>query len=122
MGDGEGGRSSLLLEWTNDMGCGTNEGGDNRQDRINCNIVIQYNCRLPSDDLNDLRDGTNTKMRDYRWPGTIKTLSDYEEDYKKRKMKYVKKIEGIHETFEEYDKCVKRPRNGGRWFKFLAFH
>ena len=103
-------RSSLLLEWTNDMGCGTNDGGDNAQDRVNCNAVVQYMCRPPNDDLDDMRDGFSHRTQGYKGVGRNEGVPQFA----KRKQEHVKMGRGLHETFEEYDKCAHRARNLGR--------
>ena len=39
-GDSAGQESELLIEWTNQHGCGGNQ--DNDPHKLNCNLVLQY--------------------------------------------------------------------------------
>ena len=66
-GPSSGGKSTLLLEWTNQHGCGGNENTDPH--KLNCNHVIQYMCQPqqggPTDDRDKLRNGANTNTQDF---------------------------------------------------------
>ena len=42
-GSAAGGTSSLVVEWTNQHGCGGDEDSDPH--KLNCNIVLQYMCQ-----------------------------------------------------------------------------
>ena len=105
-----GGKTSLMLEWTNDLGCGTNVNDDNEQDNVNCNVVIQFNCRPPIDDLDNMRDGFSASTQDYDSPSDGESLADYN----RRKEDEVRSNRGVHETMWEYDRCRRRPRNQGK--------
>ena len=54
--------TTLLMEWTNQHGCGGNE-GDKPQVNMICQYIIQFMCRPDSDTPSPqdrLRDGTST--------------------------------------------------------------
>ena len=56
-GPGKQDISSLVLEWTNQHGCGKDDKKNNR--KTNCDFIIQYMIR------DDLRDGINTQTQDF---------------------------------------------------------
>ena len=56
-GPGSGDISSLVLEWTNQHGCGKDDKKNNR--KVNCDFIIQYRVD------NELRDGINTQTQDF---------------------------------------------------------
>ena len=45
-----GGRSNLVVEWTNQHGCGGDE--DDDPHKLNCNMVLQYMCQ-PGDETDN---------------------------------------------------------------------
>ena len=107
-------KTSLWLEWTNDEGCGTATSGWETQEQMNCNVVIQFNCRPPSNDSDNMREGTDPHTNEWRyyWHHHAEETSV---QYKERKDKHVKYDRGVHETFDEYDKCYNRRRNKGNF-------
>ena len=68
--DAETDRSELLIEWTNQHGCGVNE-ADN-PNKLNCQILLQFMCcdedRCDDRDVEGdvLRDGTNLQDLQYQ--------------------------------------------------------
>jgi hypothetical protein len=100
-------KTSLWLEWTNDEGCGTSTGGDNQQEQMNCNVIIQFNCRPPSNDKDNMREGTSHDTNDYRH-SRHGPASETSTEYEERKKNHVRDNRGVHETFEEYEKCHNR--------------
>ena len=112
-------KTSLMMEWTNDEGCGTNTHSDNLQRQLNCNIVIQFNCRPASvddDDRDFMRDGTDHNTNEYHHS---RRNPENKQDYDGRRNR-VRRERAVHETFEEYDKCYKRNRNEGMWGKMYV--
>ena len=62
--------SRLVVEWTNQHGCGGNE--DNTPHKLNCDVVIQYMDVDPKDPSysqqsseGGMRDGVNTNTQNY---------------------------------------------------------
>lgn len=72
--------SELPIEWTAQHGCGDNN-------KVNCEIVIQYMC-------GDVRDGTPTSLTD------AATETVPEDSTASKNPKY-----GVHESFEYYKQC-----------------
>ena len=107
--------SRLLVEWTNQHGCGDTES------KVECNIVIQYMCqsngthddypRGDDDDEEDveertlyLRDGTSTDTQKYTPPikgENTRYISRMERNYEDNS----DYKEGLHETVWWYDTC-----------------
>lgn len=103
--------TTLLLEWTNQHGCGGNE-GDKPQVNMICQYIIQFMCQ-PEGTTNDtMRDGTSTDRQDYE-PYRHHNLPESAEKYEERKAKNVKADRGLHERHEWHDKCRTRQRNKG---------
>jgi len=46
----DGGRSDLVVEWTNQHGCGGDE--DDDPHKLNCNMVLQYMCQPGDETMN----------------------------------------------------------------------
>jgi len=61
--------SKLIVEWTNQHGCGGNE--DTNPHKLNCNVVIQYMDVDPKEEAfgklseGGFRDGTNTNTQNF---------------------------------------------------------
>lgn len=66
-GNGNNDVTELIVEWTNQHGCGDN---DRRFDpsKLNCNIVIQYmeqDASMNTNSKDRMRDGTTTNQQAY---------------------------------------------------------
>lgn len=108
--------SELSMEWTNQHGCGGNEGSDPQ--KLNCDIIIQYMCQT-TDGLQaaggklktvaapmipgaeSLRDGANTNT-----PNTITDSEDTATITSNLN-------KGHHESEQYYYECQTRSRNKG---------
>ena len=61
--------STMIVEWTNQHGCGGND--DNNPSKLNCDITIQYMDADPKEEAygrtseGGFRDGTNTGTQNY---------------------------------------------------------
>jgi len=111
---GLNGVSELLLQWTNQHGCGA-DGASGPSGKLNCNIVLQYKCQknneavAPADSVT-LRNGKETNTQDYT------ETNDQDEAQGKlrgRRNGNVKATRGLQESWEWYDACYKRERNKG---------
>ncbi|EDV25347.1 uncharacterized protein TRIADDRAFT_55329 [Trichoplax adhaerens] len=110
------GKSTLLLEWTNQHGCGGNE--DTDPHKVNCNLVMQYMCQPqqggPADDRDKLRNGANTLRQDYSPLNNARELrTETQQQKQNRKNGNVKSDRALQESWEWYDKCRIRQRNQG---------
>ncbi|XP_072025685.1 LOW QUALITY PROTEIN: protein DD3-3-like [Amphiura filiformis] len=108
--DGEG-VSQLVIEWTNQHGCGGNEDSDPH--KLNCNMVIQYLCHednLGAADTDRLRDGTSTDTQKHT---RIKDLDETPANARDRRDGDVDQDECLQEPWDWYDKCYNRERNAG---------
>lgn len=89
--------SLLSVEWTNQHGCGKN-------DKLYCNIVLQYMCSASdAPPTQRVRDGTttNTITNDANGPVATDGNGDL--------------LFGMHEPREVYTACETRERNKGLW-------
>ena len=60
-GNASDGISNLVVEWTNQHGCGGDE--DNDPHKLNCNLVLQYMCQ-PGDETDTRKfSGRGYKLR-----------------------------------------------------------
>ena len=114
--------SKLLVEWTNQHGCGESE-------KNNCNVVIQYMCQSNGTDEDypsssrrgeewvkrDLymRDGGSTRQQSYAEPSKRESDGSYERRMEKNSKYVVSSSLGLHETVWWYDSCKYREANGG---------
>lgn len=97
--------SRLVVEWTNQHGCGGNEKTDPY--KLNCNIVIQYTC--DSDDT--VRDpAMQVLLRDGRNTGTPDDAGNVGDITGKMAQNADK---GHHESEAYYYECTRRERNKG---------
>jgi len=106
--------TNLVIEWTNQHGCGGNENNDPH--KLNCNIVIQY--MVQDYDGNQgvtqalrferLRNGRNTQTQNYQ----SGNLQEQRSAYLNRRNN-VQVDRGLHESFDYYDDCYTRTRNTG---------
>jgi hypothetical protein len=101
----------LPISWTNQHGCGA-DSGPTKNVNTHCNIVIQYMCR-PDDEDEELRlrDGTSTQTNEFD-KGNPNDDTERESKYKDR-LRKVREDRGLHESFDNYDKCQRRERNRG---------
>ncbi|XP_067684974.1 protein DD3-3-like [Haliotis asinina] len=106
------GESRLVLEWTNQHGCGGNE--DDSPQKQNCALILQYLCQddvdTPTGSADTLRNGVKTQTQDYKKPDS---LTESKSDSQTRKNDAVKSDRGLHESWAWYDKCYLRERNKG---------
>ena len=89
----------MKIEYTQQHGCGGRSTVDTL--KTNCVNVLQYMCQDASTDSNDmdlLRDGTNTNQQDYS-----DSILKKRDDYNNAKKKDVKIEKGLHETWDWYD-------------------
>ena len=65
-----------------------------------------------SNDKDNMREGTSHDTNDYRHSRdpSKETSTEFEE----RKNSHVKDYRGVHETYEEYEKCHNRQGNAGK--------
>nr|XP_039273175.1 protein DD3-3-like [Styela clava] len=110
--DSLSGRSELVVQWTNQHGCGGNE--DTDPHKLNCNIVLQYLCQddVDSAALDDgftLRNGISTDSQNYNNIASTSTKADFDA----RKNQDAKVNRAVHEPWWSYDACNKRERNKG---------
>jgi len=88
--------SLLSVEWTAQHGCGINE-------KLVCNIVLQYICSNSDADPVDLvRDGVTTNTITNNAGGATATTNG--------ELTY-----GMHENYAYYQACATRQRNKGLW-------
>ncbi|KAL5250968.1 hypothetical protein ACHWQZ_G016634 [Mnemiopsis leidyi] len=120
--------SRLIVEWTNQHGCGGSE--DSSPHKLNCDIVIQYMCQndvdqsalranLAENKDNLLRDGLNTQNNGYQQPNR----QEINENNPNRNAVYTNRMSGnlnqigmgrgYHESMVWYDMCRYREANGG---------
>jgi hypothetical protein len=93
--------SQLTVEWTTQHGCGN--------EKLYCNMVIQYMCSNSDADPNDrVRDGTTTD--------TIQTNADSASQTDANG----DLLFGMHENFAYYTACATRQRNMGLWISDRA--
>ena len=59
-----------------------------------------------------MREGTSHDTNDYRH-SRHGPASETSTEYEERKKNHVRDHRGVHETFEEYEKCHNRQGNGG---------
>lgn len=116
-GSTEGEDTTLLIEWTNQHGCGGNQ--DTDPHKLNCNLVLQYMVQDydgTSQDVTDtndavefsrLRNGVNTNTQQHNTPGNGETFTNFVQ----RRQNSVVFNRGLHENMEYYDDCTKRDRN-----------
>ncbi|XP_078001277.1 protein DD3-3-like [Glandiceps talaboti] len=104
--------SELMLEWTNQHGCGGSE--DTDPHKTNCNLVLQYMCQ---DDVNSakgtadtLRNGENTDTPQHT---PINNLDESKNQKDNRKSNNIDTDRVLQEQWEWYDKCYNRERNEG---------
>lgn len=108
------GKSFLTFEWTNQHGSG---GNDINPHKMNTDVVLQYMCQLvpgqdkPDGDVDTIRNGINTNTP--KFTATNKKDAEKLSEYKSRKKANMDKTRGLHESWEWYDKCRRRERNGG---------
>jgi len=123
-GANSGDLSKLLVEWTNQHGCGGNE--DNNPHKLNCNLVIQY---MVEDTANDaaydasntkykMRDGVTTNTQNFNAAGSrnkdgVRVYTETKAAYANRKNGNVDANKVYQEPHEWYDKCQARNRNNG---------
>ena len=81
-------------------------------------FLLQYMCR-PDDEDEELRlrDGTSTQTNEFD-KGNPNDDTERESKYKDR-LRKVREDRGLHESFDNYDKCQRRERNRGTIFKIL---
>jgi len=88
--------SLLTIEWTAQHGCGINE-------KLVCNIVLQYMCSNSDADPTALvRDGVTTNTITNNINGAV--------DLTNGQLTY-----GMHEPYSFYQACATRQRNKGLW-------
>jgi hypothetical protein len=126
--------SKLIVEWTNQHGCGGNADSPHK---TNCNIVIQMMCmsngteeNYPEGTGDDedsimernlyIREGVNTNTQNYDQPNTNEINGDdwdtKNDNYNARvagNYENVQTVRGLHETVWWYDMCRYREANGG---------
>lgn len=109
-GPRSGGKSFLTFEWTNQHGSG---GNDINPHKMNSNVVLQYMCQPLADkpDDNTKRNGINTNTP--KFTATKKKDAEKRNEYQSRKNADNDNNRGLHESWEWYDKCRRRERNGG---------
>lgn len=108
------GRSELVVEWTNQHGCGGNE--DTDPHKLNCNLVLQILCQDDSEDVAPddgitLRDGSSTDAQNYQ-KLTVNEKTK-EADFITRRDNNVAANKGLNEAYFSYDDCARRQRNKG---------
>lgn len=104
------GQSILTVEWTNQHGCGGNE--DTNPQKQNCILVLQYACQtdISSPQADTFRNGISTTTQTYKKAQTVnETLTAKNQ----RKTESVDQTEGLHESWDWYNKCYMRERNQG---------
>jgi hypothetical protein len=88
--------SQLSIEWTAQHGCGN--------EKLYCNIVLQYMCSAADADPNDrVRDGTTTNTIDTNDGAASQVDANGE------------LVFGMHENYNNYKACATRNRNMGLW-------
>lgn len=102
-------KSDLVVEWTNQHGCGGNEATD--PNKLNCNLVFQYGWQTDNTLLAgspqywlDLKSGRNTNT-----PGTANTINDFATQHAANDAAGT----GRHEHEAWYYMCEKIYRNKG---------
>lgn len=107
------GSSNLVVEWTNQHGCGGDEDSDPH--KLNCNLVLQFMCQ-PGDEtdnsnleMSTLRNGQNTNTQNYQTPSVGQGSANDDENRRNQ----VDVTRGLHESFDWYDACYTRERNKG---------
>ncbi|XP_045164197.2 protein DD3-3-like isoform X2 [Mercenaria mercenaria] len=108
---GEGG-TQLVMEWTNQHGCGGNE--DTDPQKQNCNMVLQFMCEDAKENIpalkEQMRDGTSTSTMEYTKPASMK---ETKAQVNTRKNGALDTSRGLQESWEMYDDCYMRERNLG---------
>jgi plastocyanin len=103
---GVAGNSELVVQYTNQHGCGN--------EKLNCNVVIQYKCQ---DDVEDAAPRSPIVMRNGRNTGTPKyqkaPRTESESRTKNRMTSNTDSSRGVHESWHWYDACYQRKANGG---------
>jgi len=118
--------TKLVIEWTNQHGCGGNE--DDNPHKLNCDVIIQYKIENADNDQAyqgnakyRFRDGTAVNTQGYtnipednddKAEGTRK-FKETVAQYNNRKNGNVNPTHVYQEPHEWYDKCRARPRNNG---------
>uniref|UniRef100_H2Z107 Uncharacterized protein n=1 Tax=Ciona savignyi TaxID=51511 RepID=H2Z107_CIOSA len=110
------GKSELVVEWTNQHGCGGNE--DTNPHKLNCNFVLQFMCQddnpaAAPDDSITIRNGQATNTQSYNKPSANRGDTETKATVEARKNQNVRSDRGLHETWEWYDSCYRRERNKG---------
>lgn len=107
---GQGGKSYLTFEWTNQHGSGGND--VTNPHKMNSDIVLQYMCQPAHDKLtgDSVRNGINTNTPNFK---ASNNKQESLASYRKRKAGNVDVNRGMHESWEWYDKCRRRERNQG---------
>lgn len=128
--------SNLIVEWTNQHGCGGAE--DASPHKLNCDIVIQYMCQndvtqttlnannnAEADTSTWIRDGaTDTNTQNYQDPNNGEdTNDDADDDNANENQNYDNRMDrnyanlqmerGLHESLIWYDMCKWREANAG---------
>jgi hypothetical protein len=118
--------TKMLIEWTNQHGCGGNE--DNNPHKLNCNLVVQYMTEDAAKAAKDvaytdaakykMRDGLNTNQQNFNAAASqnkdgVRTYAETQAQYANRKNGNVDQNKVYHEPHEWYDKCQARNRNNG---------
>jgi len=115
--------TKLLVEWTNQHGCGGNE--DTDPSKLNCDIIIQYTMPDEKEDAAydstgkfSFRDGTTTNTQNYNAPGSqvkdgVRRFTETKGTYANRKNGNVQANRVYQEPHEWHDKCRARSRNKG---------
>lgn len=116
--------TKLMVEWTNQHGCGEDHS------KMNCNVVIQYMCQsngtdedYPHSNGSDdekiikrvfyLRDGVSTDTQKFSDPKKGESDRSYDSRMLKNTKDNSDKTDGLHETVHWYDQCKYREANGG---------
>ncbi|XP_066912366.1 protein DD3-3-like [Clytia hemisphaerica] len=126
-GNGNNNPTKLLIEWTNQHGCGGNQSNSNDRNphKLNCDIIIQYMDVDPTDEAyketkTEFRDGTNTQTQNFNANAGEqtdkdgkRTFTETQQAFGTRKAGSIDQNKVYQDPFEWYDKCDKRPRNKG---------
>ncbi|KAL4227006.1 hypothetical protein ACF0H5_014982 [Mactra antiquata] len=106
------GGSQLVIEWTNQHGCGGNE--DTDPQKQNCNMVLQYMCEDAVENIpplkQQMKDGTSTNTMEYTPPPN---MDETKAAVNNRRNGNLDTSRGLQESWESYDACYVRERNAG---------
>jgi len=102
--------SELVIEWTNQHGCGVND--IKNPNKLNCQILLQFMCQDEgTEETEKLRDGTDSN--DLQFNSGNQNENAGQTKQRRRGDDEANKNRGRHESWDYYNRCDKRERNKG---------